>query len=137
MVDVFFAVFKALIVLNQIFMVINFKDYALVAHFALRWLRFRIQFIFILKGRIFPSNLTHKFVLTFLAFKWPLILKGQKYRRLNYYSWRAKCNKNGRWVYTYWVTQKLPQIYTANYATFSIQIRKITVQICGNFWVIQ
>ena len=37
----------------------------------------------------------------------------------------------------YWVTQKLPQIYTANYATFPIRIRKITVQICGNFWVIQ
>ena len=35
----------------------------------------------------------------------------------------------------YWVTQKLPQIYTANHATFPIQIGKITVQICGNFWV--
>ena len=35
----------------------------------------------------------------------------------------------------YWVTQKLPQIYTANHETFPIQIRKITVQICGNFWV--
>ena len=33
----------------------------------------------------------------------------------------------------YWVTQKLPQIYTANHATFPIRIRKITVQICGNF----
>ena len=32
---------------------------------------------------------------------------------------------------------KLPQIYTANHATFPIQIRKITVQICGNFWVTQ
>ena len=36
-----------------------------------------------------------------------------------------------------WVTQKLPQIYTANHATFPIRIRKITVQICGNFWVTQ
>ena len=35
----------------------------------------------------------------------------------------------------YWV--KLPQIYTENHATFPIQIRKITVQICGNFWVTQ
>ena len=34
-----------------------------------------------------------------------------------------------------WVTQKLPQIYTANHATFPIRIRKMTVQICGNFWV--
>ena len=38
---------------------------------------------------------------------------------------------------SYWVTQKLPQIYTANHATFPIQICKITVQICGNFWVTQ
>ena len=37
----------------------------------------------------------------------------------------------------YWVTQKLPKIYTANHATFPIRIRKITVQICGNFWVPQ
>ena len=37
----------------------------------------------------------------------------------------------------YWVTQKLPHIYTANHATFLIQIRKIRVQICGNFWVTQ
>ena len=37
----------------------------------------------------------------------------------------------------YWVTQKLLQIYTANHATFPIRIRKITVQICGNFWVTQ
>ena len=37
----------------------------------------------------------------------------------------------------FWVTQKLPQMYTANHATFPIQIRKITVQICGNFWVAQ
>jgi len=35
----------------------------------------------------------------------------------------------------YWVTQKLPQIYTANLATFPMKIRKITVQICGNLWV--
>ena len=35
------------------------------------------------------------------------------------------------------MTQKLPPIYTANHATFPIQIRKITVQICGNFWVTQ
>ena len=38
---------------------------------------------------------------------------------------------------TYWLTQKLPPIYTANHATFPIRIRKITVQICGNFWVTQ
>ena len=38
---------------------------------------------------------------------------------------------------SYWVTQKLPQIYTANHATFPIRIRKITVQICGNFQVTQ
>ena len=37
----------------------------------------------------------------------------------------------------YWVTHKLPQIYTANHATFPIQIRKITVHICGKFWVTQ
>ena len=37
----------------------------------------------------------------------------------------------------YCVTQKLPQIYTENHATFPVQIRKITVQICGNFWVTQ
>ena len=34
----------------------------------------------------------------------------------------------------YCATQKLPQIFTANHGTFPIQIRKITVQICGNFW---
>ena len=34
----------------------------------------------------------------------------------------------------YWVPHKLPQKYTANHATFPIQIHKITVQICGNFW---
>ena len=38
---------------------------------------------------------------------------------------------------TYWVTQKVPQIYTANHATFPIRIRKITEQIYGNFWVTQ
>ena len=37
----------------------------------------------------------------------------------------------------YWVTQKLPQIYTANHTTFPLHIRKVTVHICGNFWVIQ
>ena len=37
----------------------------------------------------------------------------------------------------YWVTQKLPQIYTANLATFPIRIHKITVQIFGYFWVTQ
>ena len=31
------------------------------------------------------------------------------------------------------LTQKLLQIYTANHATFPIQIRKITEQICGDF----
>ena len=39
-----------------------------------------------------------------------------------------------RWC---WVTQKLPQIYTANHANFPIKLRTITVQICGNFWVTQ
>ena len=28
-------------------------------------------------------------------------------------------------------------IFTANHTTFHIQICKITVQICGNFWVTQ
>ena len=37
----------------------------------------------------------------------------------------------------YWVTQKLPKIYTAKHATFQIQMRKITVQLCDNFWVTQ
>ena len=37
----------------------------------------------------------------------------------------------------YWVTLKLPQIYTENHAIFQIRIRKITVHICGNFWVTQ
>ena len=40
-------------------------------------------------------------------------------------------------VQMYWVTQKLPQIYTANHAIFPIRIRKITVQIFDNFWVTQ
>ena len=40
-------------------------------------------------------------------------------------------------IFSYWVVHKLPQIYTANHATFPIQILKITVQICGNFWVTQ
>ena len=35
---------------------------------------------------------------------------------------------------TYWVVHKLPQI---KIATFSLQIGKIKVQICGNFWVTQ
>ena len=34
----------------------------------------------------------------------------------------------------YRVAHKLPQIYTANHATFPIQIHKITVQISCNFW---
>ena len=38
---------------------------------------------------------------------------------------------------TYWLVHKLPQIYTANQATFPIQMRKISVQICGNFRVTQ
>ena len=41
----------------------------------------------------------------------------------------------GSYILSYWVTQKLPQIYTANPATFPIQMRNITVQICGNFCV--
>ena len=39
--------------------------------------------------------------------------------------------------YKYWVTQKLPQIYSVNHATVPIKIRKIIVQICGNFLVTQ
>ena len=35
----------------------------------------------------------------------------------------------------YWVTHKLSQKYTLNHATFPIRVRKMTVQICGNFWV--
>jgi len=35
------------------------------------------------------------------------------------------------------VTQKLTQIDTGNHATFPVKIRKIKVQICGNFWVTQ
>ena len=35
----------------------------------------------------------------------------------------------------YWMVHKLSQIYTANHATFLIQISKIAVQFCGNFWV--
>ena len=45
-------------------------------------------------------------------------------------------NKTHIWV-KYWVTRKLPQINAANHATFPKQTRKITVQICGNFWVTQ
>ena len=37
----------------------------------------------------------------------------------------------------YWVTQKLPQTYKENHATFPIRIPKIIVQICGNFRVTQ
>ena len=40
-------------------------------------------------------------------------------------------------MHVYWVTQQLPQIYTANHATFPKKIRKITVHICGNFWITQ
>ena len=40
-------------------------------------------------------------------------------------------------IYLYWVTQKLPQIYTANYANFPIRIRKIKVQNFVKFWVTQ
>ena len=43
----------------------------------------------------------------------------------------------GKCPLVYLVTQKSPQIYTVNHATFPIQIRKITVQICGNFCVTQ
>ena len=38
---------------------------------------------------------------------------------------------------TYKVTQRLQHIYTSNHATFQIRTRKITVQICVNFWVTQ
>ena len=43
----------------------------------------------------------------------------------------------GDLIRTYWVVQKLPHIYTANHATFPIQKRTLTVQICGNFWGMQ
>ena len=33
----------------------------------------------------------------------------------------------------YWVTQKLPQIYTSNHATFPIQIRKIQYRFAVAF----
>ena len=36
-------------------------------------------------------------------------------------------------VFTYRAFHKLPQIYTANHATFPIQMYAITVWICGNF----
>ena len=54
-------------------------------------------------------------------------------------SWNGVILLFPKWYFlcTYWVTQKLPQIYTAIHTTFPIQIRKITVQICGNFWVTQ
>ena len=35
---------------------------------------------------------------------------------------------------TYRAFHKLPQIYTANHATFPIQMYEIAVWICGNFW---
>ena len=34
---------------------------------------------------------------------------------------------------TYWVPNKLPQIYTANHVTFPIQIRKITYRFAAIF----
>jgi len=37
----------------------------------------------------------------------------------------------------YAVTQKLPQIYTANHATFPIWIRKNSEHICGILWATQ
>ena len=40
-------------------------------------------------------------------------------------------------IYVHAAYTELPQIYTAGHATFPIRIRKITVQICGNFWVTQ
>ena len=53
------------------------------------------------------------------------------YREVNPH--RAKLFPNHK----YWVTQKLPQIYTENHATFPIKVSKITVQIYGNFWFTQ
>ena len=53
-----------------------------------------------------------------------------------YKKWAGKLTIN-RHLIKYWVTQKLPQINNVNHATFSIKIHKITVQICGNFWVPQ
>ena len=46
-------------------------------------------------------------------------------------------DQNMDFLCNYWVTQKLPHIYAANHATFLIQIRNITVQNCGKFWVTQ
>ena len=52
-----------------------------------------------------------------------------------------KISVDTRWIrvvcMNYWVTHKSPQISAANHATFPIQWRKMTVQICGNFWVTQ
>ena len=49
--------------------------------------------------------------------KWVFIVRFRStYRQCDYFT-----------LY-YWVTQKLPQIYTANHATFPIRIRKITVR---------
>ena len=53
------------------------------------------------------------------------------------YPWVGRFAERSLPAGLHWVTQKLPQIYTANHATFPIRIRKITVQICGNFWVTQ
>ena len=78
----------------------------------------------------------------------------QGYRDIYFVKWRKeKSKKGGRgikkwgentfllqskgsWL-EYWLVHKLPQIHTANHATFPIQIRIITVQICGILWVTQ
>ena len=59
-----------------------------------------------------------------------LLRRAAEFRGCIYTSYQSE----GKCI-NYWVTQKLPQIYVANHATFPIWIRIITVQICGNFWV--
>ena len=63
--------------------------------------------------------------------------KGERVRETESRRQREREREREREIVSYWVTQKLPQIYTANHATFPIRIRKITLQISGNFWVSQ
>ena len=60
--------------------------------------------------------------------------KGERVRETE--SRRQREREREREIVSYWVTQKLSQIYTANHATFTRQIRKVTVKSCGNFLVI-
>ena len=63
----------------------------------------------------------------------PIFLKYRKREKRR----REREKERGIEKDSYWVTQKIPQIYTANHATSPIKIRKITVHICGNFWITQ